>query len=108
MIEHENITNSLAHTKWNCMTAKSVTGDGDYIYVVYSANNQRTVSVVVLDREGNYVGVCAPQSPGTPSTNFNVQAIFTHSDVTYAVVCAWGSTDGVSGLPWLWTLTPAA
>ena len=90
------------------MTAKSVTCDGDYIYVVYSANNQRTVPVVVLDWEGNYVGVCAPQSPGTPSTNFNVQAIFTHNDVTYAVVCAWGSTDGVSGLLWLWTLTPAA
>lgn len=89
------------------MTAKSVTCDGDYIYVVYSANNQRTVPVVVLDWEGNYVGVCAPQSPGTPSTNFNVQAIFTHNDVTYAVICAWGSTDGVSSLLWLWTLTPA-
>ena len=92
----------------NGMTAKSVTCDSDYIYVVYNANNQGTVPIVVLDWEGNYVGVCAPSCPGTPSSDFNVQAIFTYNDVTYAVVCAWGSTDGVSSLLWLWTITPAA
>lgn len=90
------------------MTAKSVTCDSDYIYVVYNANNQGTVPIVVLDWEGNYVGVCAPSCPGKPSSDFNVQAIFTYNDVTYAVVCAWGNTDGVSSLLWLWTITPAA
>ena len=71
MIEHENITNSLAHTKWNCMTAKSVTGDGDYIYIV------------IIFHAAEYIRICAAGSYDEAAAHIFMQEDAEWKNLTY-------------------------
>ena len=86
------------------MKVTSVTGDDKYIYVAYSANNQKSVPFDIYTWDGTYVGTGAPEGvhlrediddEGSDQP-YNIQAIFFHEGEMFATFCSW-TGSGYSG-----------
>lgn len=95
------------------MKVTSVTGDDKYIYVAYSANNQKSVPFDIYTWDGTYVGTGAPEGvhlrediddEGSDQP-YNIQAIFFHEGEMFATFCSWtGSGYGGETGAYLWKM----
>ena len=67
----------------------SICGDGEYIYLSFTANNLKTTTVEVYRWDGSKANVFGIERVNLGGANFNVQAIYIVNGDLHLSVCSW-------------------